>query len=274
MRSSDAGGHDITSTANPRVKALLRLRRRRHRDDAGVTLVEGFEELRLALAAGVAPSTVFHCPELAAGPEWDTVSRSPAFAGTELVRVNAAVFARIAYRESPDGWLAVLPSVGVDLDELRPGAEPLILVCAGVEKPGNLGAILRTADAAGVAAVIAADPGTDWSNPNVVRASKGAVYAVPVSAAPERRVLDWLAERDIPLLAGTPEADTTYTELDLRGPLAIAVGAEDRGLSQTWLAAARHRVSIPMRGRGDSLNVAAAAAILLFETLRQRGPGC
>lgn len=270
----DAGGLDITSTANPRVKALSRLRRRRHRDEARVTLVEGFEELRLALSSGVVPITVYHCPALADDAEWDEVGRSPGLEAAELLRVSAEVFARIAFRESPDGWLAVLPSVGGGLDELRLDADPLVLVCAGVEKPGNLGAILRTADAAGVSAVIAAEPGTDWSNPNVVRASKGAVYSIPVAAAPEREVLDWLAARDIPVLATTPDANSAYTGIDLRGPLAIAVGAEDRGLSAAWLAAARHRALIPMYGRVDSLNVSTSAAILVYEALRQRGrPG-
>jgi TrmH family RNA methyltransferase len=270
---SEPGGHDISSTANPRIKALVRLRRRRHRDDAGVTLVEGFEELSLALAAGVIPETVYHCPELAAEREWDAVRGALAGldAEVEVVRVSTPVFERIAYRESPDGWLAVLPAVGVELADLRPGPDPLVLVCVGVEKPGNLGAMLRTADAAGVSCVIAADPGTDWSNPNVVRASKGAVYTVPVAAAEEQVVLDWLAGHGIPILAGTPDAGARYTDLDLRGPLAIAVGAEDTGLSPAWLAAAEHRALIPMSGRVDSLNVSASAAILLYEAVRQRG---
>lgn len=270
----DIDGHDITSTANPRIKALVRLRRRRHRDDAGVTLVEGFEELSLALSAGVRPRTVYHCPELASAHEWDALHRGLAGASVdvEVVRVSRPVFEKIAFRESPDGWLAVLPSVGVDLADLDPGPDPLVLVCVGVEKPGNLGAMLRTADAAGVTCVIAADAGTDWSNPNVVRASKGAVYSVPVAAADDRSVLDWLAGRDIPILAGTPDAECRYTDLDLRGPLAVAVGAEDLGLPGTWLAAARWRALIPMSGRVDSLNVSASAAILLYEAVRQRPP--
>jgi TrmH family RNA methyltransferase len=268
--SGEPVGHDITSTANPRVKAVQRLRRRRHRDDAGVTLVEGYEELMLALSAGVAPRTVYHCPDLAPQQQWAAVRTEPVMAGAEVVRVGRAVFERIAYRESPDGWLAVLPSVGTGLHGLALGTDPLLLVCAGVEKPGNLGAVLRTADAAGVAAVIAADPGTDWSNPNVVRASKGAVYTVPIASAGEAEVLAWLAERGIPVLAATPEGARPYTDLDLRGPLAVAVGAEDMGLSPGWLAAARHRVLIPMHGRVDSLNVSVSAAILLFEAVRQR----
>ncbi len=262
--------YDITSTANPRVKAVLRLRRRRHREEAGETLVEGYEELSLAVSAGVGPVAVYLCAELAGPDEWHALRRHPAFDAAELVLVNELVFRKIAYRESPDGWLAVLPSLGTGLADLHPGPDPLILVCAGVEKPGNLGAMLRTADAAGVSAVIAADPGTDWSNPNVVRASKGAVYSLPVVAADATEVLRWLAEREIPVLASTPDASASYTDLDLRGPLAIAVGAEKTGLSDDWLAAARWRALIPMSGRVDSLNVSASAAILLYEVIRQR----
>jgi TrmH family RNA methyltransferase len=261
---------DITSTANPRIKALVRLRRRRHRDEAGQTLVEGFEELRLALSAGVVPSAVYCCPELVDSREWDAI-RAGVVSG--LITVGRTVFDKIAYRESPDGWLAVLPSVGAGLAELDLGAAPLILVSEGVEKPGNLGAMVRTCDAAGVSAVIATDAGTDWANPNVVRASKGAVYTVPVASASGTEVLDWLAERRIPIVATTPDARTNYTEVDLRGPLAIAVGAEDRGLSPVWLEAATHRVVIPMHGLIDSLNVSTSSAILLYEALRQRSVG-
>lgn len=260
--------HDITSTANPRIKDLVRLRRRRHREERGETLVEGYEELSLALSAGARPVAVYHCPELARPGEREALAESTEL--TELVLVTAPVFGKIAYRESPDGWLAVLPAVRTGLADLRPGPDPLILVCEGVEKPGNLGAMLRTADAAGAAAVIATDPGTDWANPNVIRASKGAVYAVPVASAGTPDVLEWLAARAIPVLAATPEAATPYTELDLRGPLAVAVGAEKHGLSEPWLAAAAHRALIPMHGHTDSLNVSTSAAILLYEAVRQR----
>jgi TrmH family RNA methyltransferase len=265
-----AAHYDITSTTNPRVKALARLRRRRHRDERGLTLVEGYEELSLALAAGVEPVTVYHCPDLARPGELDQARARPGFAAAELAVVNRAVFEKISYRESPDGWLAVLPSVHTALADLAPGPEPLLLICEGVEKPGNLGAMLRTADAAGVTAVIATDPGTDWANPNVVRASKGAVFALPVVAAGGEETLAWLAARSIPVVAATPEASAPYTELDLRGPLAVAVGAEKHGLSPAWLAAARHRALIPMNGLVDSLNVSTSAAILLYEAVRQR----
>jgi len=263
---------EITSPANPRIKQLVALRRRRTREQAGVTLVEGFAEIELALAAGVVPVTLYYCPALA-DPEALTLAATAAAAGAEVVQVSRPVFEKISYREGPDGWLAVVPSVISTLDNLDLGPQPLVLVCAGLEKPGNLGAILRTADAAGVAAVIAADPVTDWGNPNVVRASKGTVFAVPVAAGTSGQVLDWIAGRGLAIVAATPDAKQLVTDVDLTGPTAIAVGAEQTGLSSEWLERADGRVRIPMFGRADSLNVSTSAAIITYEAVRQRMQG-
>jgi RNA methyltransferase, TrmH family len=265
-------GPDITSPANPRIKQLVTLRRRRARDDAMVTLVEGFEELDLALSAGARPRALFYCPDLAAADQRPMATRA-ADLGAEVVRVSPAVFRKIAYRESPDGWLAVVPAVRADLADLKLGADPLLLVCEGVEKPGNLGAILRTADAAGLAAVIATDPVTDWGNPNVIRASKGTVFSVPVAAGSSARVMSWLTERAVKVVATTPDADLLVTEADLRGPVAIVVGSEKNGLPPDWLTFAHVKARIPMFGRADSLNVATSAAIACYEAIRQRSGG-
>ena len=260
---------ELTSPNNPRVKELVALRRRRARDGGSVTLVEGHAELALALDAGVRPRALYWCPELVADDRLGTVDRVAAL-GAEVVRLSRPLFDKVAYRQSPDGWLAVVPAVPSDLGRLRLGARPLLLVCEGVEKPGNLGAILRTADAAGVTAVLAAGPVTDWGNPNLVRASKGTVFSVPVASAGSAEVLAWLAERSVPVVAATPDAETPMVDADLTGPVAIAVGSEKDGLSPAWLAAARARVRIPMFGRVDSLNVAASAAVLVYEAVRQR----
>jgi len=262
-------GLEITSPANPRIKQLVALRRRRAREQAGVTLVEGLAEIELAVAAGVRPRTLYFCLALAT-PASLLLADSVAALGSEIVQVSRPVFEKISYREGPDGWLAVVPSVPAELSRLDIGPQPLVLVCAGLEKPGNLGAILRTADAAGVAAVIAADPITDWGNPNVVRASKGTVFSVPVASADSAAVLDWLVGRGLQLVAATPEATQLVSETDLTGPTAIAVGAEQTGLSDAWLDRADVRVRIPMFGRADSLNVSTAAAIITYEAVRQR----
>ncbi|HWF81100.1 MAG TPA: RNA methyltransferase [Streptosporangiaceae bacterium] len=260
---------DITSPANPRVKHLVALRRRRVRDDAKVTLVEGFEELGLALAAGVRPRALFYSPELG-GADHPPLLTHVAERGADIIRVSKDVFSKIAYRESPDGWLAVVPAVRAEIAELRIGPDPLVLICQGVEKPGNLGAILRTADAAGVAAVIATDPITDWGNPNVIRASKGTVFSVPVAADNSTRVMAWLSEHEIKLVATSPDSEVLLTGADLTKATAIAVGSESHGLSDDWLAFADAKVRIPMFGLADSLNVATSAAIACYEAVRQR----
>jgi RNA methyltransferase, TrmH family len=264
---------ELTSVSNPRVKHLVGLRRRRQRDQSGLMLVEGFEELSLALASGVVPATLYFCPDLVREQRDLDIVAEVAALGSEVVQVSERVFEKIAYRESPDGWLAVVRTVPTELDELALGTDPLALICESVEKPGNLGAMLRTADAVGVAAVVAAAPVTDWGNPNIVRASKGTVFSVPVAAADSGDVLTWARQHSLRVVAATPDTDTMFTDADLTGPVAIAVGSEKYGLSAEWLAAADVRVRIPMFGRANSLNVATSAAIILYEALRQRRQG-
>lgn len=263
---------NITSPSNPRLKALASLRRRRTREETGRTLIEGYEELALALDAGVLPEALYYCPELMLDPGTqlrvvDEVRR----AGVDTVQVSRGPFEKAAYREGPDGFIAVVPAVARRCADLRVGPAALTVLCQGVEKPGNLGAMLRTADAAGAEAVIAADPVTDWGNPNLVRASKGTVFSVPVASDSTAATLEWLDARGIALVATTPDTDVDYTDVDYTGPVAIAVGAEKYGLTDEVLAHAAHRVRIPMVGKANSLNVATSAAIVIYEAVRQRG---
>lgn len=262
----------ITSPSNPRLKALSGLRRRRGREEARQSLVEGYEELCLALEAGVRPETVFYCPELMldAGTQTRLVEdvRSR---GVDTVRLSRQAFEKAAYREGPDGFLAVVPTISRVCTDLELPSAAMVLVCEAVEKPGNLGAMVRTADAAGVDAVVAADPVTDWGNPNVVRASKGTVFSVPVASDPTDVALDWLEARGIALVAATPDTDLLHTDVDYTGPVAVAVGAEKHGLSAALLERAAYRIRIPMVGKANSLNVATSAAIVLYEAVRQRG---
>ncbi len=264
----------ITSPANPRLKSLVGLRRRRAREESGATLIEGFEELALALEAGIVPRTLFFCPELMLDPgiQLRTVDEV-AQGGAETVRLGRAAFEKAAYREGPDGFLAVVDAVARQVAQLALGPDALALVCQGVEKPGNLGAMLRTADAAGLEAVVAADPVTDWGNPNLVRASKGTVFSVPVASSSTAETLAWLAGHHVALVATTPDTDVDYTDIDYSGRIAIAVGAEKHGLTDDVLAAAAYRVRIPMAGRANSLNVATSAAIVIYEAVRQRRAG-
>lgn len=266
----------ITSLQNPKVKAVVALRDRRERDRSGLMRVEGYEEISLALASGARLRTLFFCPQLFAAPDHldliDEIERS----GADVYETSAEAFAKMAYREGPDGWLAVFDVLETTLTNIRLSSVPFLIVAEALEKPGNLGAILRTADAVGVDAVIAAAPITDWGNPNIVRASKGAVFSVPVTTASADDTLRWLRERGITIVAATPVATELYTDVDLRGPVAIAVGAEKYGLSEAFLQAADVHVRIPMFGRVNSLNVSIATALLAYEVLRQRnahGPG-
>jgi len=264
----------ITSPANPRLKALAALRRRRAREESGRTLVEGYEELSLAVVAGVVPEVLYYCPELMLDPTAQTrLVEEQAAQGVETVQVARAAFEKAAYREGPDGFLAVVPALTGRCADLRVGPSALTVLCQGVEKPGNLGALLRTADAAGVDAVIAADPVTDWGNPNLVRASKGTVFSVPVAADTTAAALAWLDGNGIALVATTPDTDLDHTDVDYTGPVAIAVGAEKYGLDTAVLHHAAYRVRIPMVGRANSLNVATSAAIVVYEAVRQRRVG-
>jgi TrmH family RNA methyltransferase len=260
----------LTSTANPRVKALVGLRRRRSRDQHEVTLVDGRDELVLALDAGTRPRTLYYCPDLVDEQDRATLVPRVAALGAEVIQVSRQVFEKVAYRDSPDGWLAEIPSVQCGLDALRLKDNPLLLVCESVEKPGNLGAMLRTADAAGLDAVIAADPVADWGNPNVIRASKGTVFSVQVATAAPQDAVAWLRQRSIAIVATTPDTDVVFTGVDYRGPTAVVVGAEKHGLSDPWLDRADAKVRIPMYGHADSLNVATSAALVVYEALRQR----
>ena len=269
----------ITSPQNPRVKRIIKLNDRRARDEARQTVVEGVREIRQALDHGVAPVEAYLCPELINEPEAETAAQHlRAIAATDmsdLFLVSPDVFAKMAYRGTTGGLLMVIPYRQNQLEHLIFRGEPFLLVVEEAEKPGNLGAILRTADAAGVDAVLVPSPpkrmGTDLHNPNVIRASLGAYFSVPTVAATTAETIAWLRAQGIAIVAATPAAEALYTAADLRGPVALAVGSEAWGLSETWLAAADVRLRIPMAGVVDSLNLSASAALLMYEVVRQRG---
>jgi TrmH family RNA methyltransferase len=261
----------ISSLQNPRIKQLVKLRDRRPRDEAGVFLVEGYREIRRALEKAVPLTELYFSPEWFLGENEPALIAQAQAAGAQVFELTKDTFAKVAYRERPDGLLAVAPQWRRSLDDLKLPAKPLLLVVEAIEKPGNLGTILRGADAAGCDAVIVCDPVTDIFNPNVVRASTGVLFSVPLVVEESARVQGWLREKKIRSVATTPAADTLYTAADLRGPLAVIMGSEQYGLSEFWLKNADLPVRIPMAGQADSLNVAMATIITLFEAVRQRG---
>jgi TrmH family RNA methyltransferase len=253
----------ISSLQNSKVKYIVKLRddkRQRQRD--GLMLVEGWDEINLALASGHQPQTLLTAPELA--------SRQIENVHAETITVNRAVFEKISYRENPDGWLGIFPIPKFTLDDLEFNDLPLLIIAESIEKPGNLGAILRTADAAGVDALLVCDPRLDLYNPNVVRASRGALFAVPSVETTNESALEFLRKQGIKIVAATPQAEAVYTRQDLRGPLAVAVGTEDEGLTDFWLKQSDVKVKIPMVGNVNSLNVSIATALIVYEAIRQR----
>lgn len=261
----------ISSLQNPRVKQLVRLRDRRPRDEAGVFLVEGYREIRRALECRVPLQELYFAPDWFLGENEPALLAQAEAAGARLCELTREAFAKVAYRERPDGLLAVAPQWKRTLADLpAPAGAPFLLVVEAIEKPGNLGTILRGADAAGCDAVLVCDPVTDPFNPNVVRASTGVLFSVPLVVETGARVHAWLKARGIRIVATTPAADRLYTEADLGGPLAIVMGSEQYGLSEFWLRHADLPVRIPMAGQADSLNVAMATIITLFEAVRQR----
>jgi len=262
----------ITSLQNPRVKQLVKLRNRRERDEAGVFLVEGYREILRALDSGARPRELYVSEDWFLGENEGALIARATGAGAGVFEMSKEAFAKVAYRERPDGLLAVVPQWRTRLDDLALGERPFLLVVEAIEKPGNLGTILRSADAAGVDAVIVCDPVTDLFNPNVVRSSTGVLFAVPVVIASSEAVRAWLRTKGVRAIATTPAAEALYTATDLTGPLAIVMGSEQYGLSDFWLREADGRVRIPMAGQADSLNVAMATIITLFEAVRQRTP--
>jgi RNA methyltransferase, TrmH family len=256
----------ITSLQNPAVKNLVKLRQRRARDRQHLMLIDGARALRLALHNAF-PVTTIYVAEDVARTHADLLQHARV-TGVAIQEVSAVVFHKIGYGDNPDGILGVAAQPRVELAALPARGLPLYVVTEGLEKPGNLGAILRSADAAGVTGLIVCDSQTDVWNPNVIRASQGAFCTVPIASASAPEVLAWLRQRHIQILVATPSASQVYTEIDLRLPSALIMGAEHTGVSPIWHN--EYSIRIPMAGQVDSLNVAQAAVILLFEAVRQR----
>lgn len=260
----------ITSTQNPRIKALAKLKKRSERDSQGVFLTEGYRPITRALAAGFAFSELYYSPEWFLGTNEQKVLDDAQGSGTKLIHVGKEAFAKIAYRERPEGLLAVGKQWHTTLRDLKLSDNPFLIVVEAIEKPGNLGTILRSADATGAESVIVCDAVTDLFNPNVVRASTGVLFTTPTVITDSASALAFLKEKNIRSLAATPAANELYTDVDLTQPVAIVMGSEQFGLTDSWLTAADLPVKLPMAGIADSLNVSAATVAIAYEVVRQR----
>lgn len=260
----------ITSAQNDAVKHLVKLRDRRHRDREGVTLLEGYRELTRAREYGMTLTECFFSPEHFLGVNEMPFLEKLAREGVPVRQLAPHLLEKVAYRDRPEGLLAIAKMRRHTLADLPYRPDGLYLVAETIEKPGNLGSMLRSADAVGATGMIICGHGTDIYNPNVIRASTGALFSMPLAEAENEEVLEWLRGHDIRILAATPHTDRCYTDTDMTRGVAIVVGAEQTGLTDFWLSRADLPVVIPMLGKIDSLNVAAATTILLYEAVRQR----
>ena len=250
----------ITSVTNPKIKRVIGLRDRRERDQSGLTIIEGRRELELAIQAGVEVKEIY-----TSGESFQKKGTAPIFF------ITPGVYAKISYGNREEGILAVAEQPKIDFTDSRlKSGEQIFVVIEQVEKPGNLGAIFRTCDAVGVSGVLVCDPATDLYNPNVIRASLGTIFSVNTMVCSNQEALDFCKSKKIKCLATTPCADQIYYNSDLKCPVAIIVGSEEKGLSDFWMRHADLKVRIPMLGLADSLNVSTSTAVLLYEALRQR----
>lgn len=259
----------LSSAQNPKIKQFLLLAEKaRERNRSGLFVAEGKKEIGIAAKSGYSLQELFVCPEL-----WETaqgLNKIPLPRAARYWSISAALFEKMAYRSHSDGLLAIARQKPLSLESLPPKQNPLYFVLESVEKPGNLGAILRTADAVGASGVIVCDPQTDVFNPNVVRSSLGCLFSVPVARCTSEEALSWLRERKIQLLAAELNAAQEYHCVDLGIPTALVLGTEAEGLTDFWIQGADGRIKIPMLGQVDSLNVSVSAAVLAYEAMRQR----
>jgi TrmH family RNA methyltransferase len=260
----------ITSLQNSRVKDAVRLRDRRHREKQGRIRIDGARELLRAIRAGVALVEVFVCKSLCQSAEARQVLEELSDCGAEILDVAEPVFEKLAFGDRAEGVVGVATMPRPTLSELKLPQNPLVAVLEGVEKPGNVGAVLRTADAAGVSALVVADGRTDLYNPNAIRASLGTIFTMPVCSATAEETLDWLRRHSLAIHAARVDGSVPYTSVDYRAPTAIILGSEAEGLTDVWTDADVTPIRLPMLGAADSLNVSATAAVLFYEALRQR----
>ena len=260
----------ISSLQNAGIKRVVRLRTKKSREARGLTIVEGNREVRQAFLAGLRFHSVYICREGVYRLDEALVKEMEAF-GVRIYDTGCSVFGKMAYGDRIDGILGLVEQPEITCADLKLSASPLVVVMESVEKPGNLGAVLRTCDGAGVEALLVCDEKTDVYNPNVIRASMGAVFAVPTVSCTNKEALEFLRGKGIRVFAAVVQATEFCFEKNMSGSCAIVMGSEQDGLSDFWRRSADEQVRIPMRGKVDSLNVSVSAAVMVYEALRQRG---
>ncbi|MFW0736989.1 TrmH family RNA methyltransferase [Flavobacterium sp. T12S277] len=258
----------ITSIQNPFIKSLVLLQEKaKARKQTGTFLIEGLREIQLATKGGYEIETVLFLPELVTENQIQKLVNGP----VQLIEINKEIYQKLAYRDTTEGILAVAKTKSMLLSDLKLSDNPLIVVAEAPEKPGNIGALLRTADAANLDAVLIANPKSDLYNPNIVRSSVGCLFTNQIATGTTAEIIAFLKEKKIDFYCATLQNSTSYHTQNFTTPTALVVGTEATGLTQDWRDAATQNIIIPMQGEIDSMNVSVAAAILIFEAKRQRG---
>lgn len=258
----------ITSVQNPFIKSLVLLQEKaKARKESGTFLIEGKREISLAIKGGYEMEAILFLPELISEFEISGLTKK----SIELIEISKEVYQKLAYRDTTEGILSVAKTKSLQLSDLKLSKNPLILVAEAPEKPGNIGALLRTADAAKLDAVIIANPKSDLFNPNIVRSGVGCLFTNQIATGTSSEIIAFLKERKINIYCATLQNSTSYHTQDYTTPTALVVGTEATGLSEEWRNSATQNIIIPMQGEIDSMNVSVAAAILIFEAKRQRG---
>ena len=264
----------ITSADNPLVKEVVKLQlKKRARDESKLFVIEGFRENSRALAAGVKIEKLLFCPEWFLKDSNDDLIEKISDSGAEIIEVAQNTFKKMSYRDRPDGFISIAKQPEVELEDLVVKDEDVFLIVEQIEKPGNLGTLLRGADATGIAGLIVCDPVTDIFNPNVVRASTGALFSIPVVVCKSSdEAIAWLKNNKVKIFSTTPHTEKIYWDCDFStgGPIAVVAGAEQYGLTDVWLKESDALVKLPMEGSADSLNIAVSSIVCLYEVLRQR----
>jgi len=256
----------ITSTHNPKIRTIIGLQKPKERKAAGVFVIEGIRELKQAINAGFQIDEIYYCREIIG----DKLSEFPVSEQTRYIEISKRIFEHIAYRESTEGFIAVSKTRELSLDDVVLPTNPLVLIIEGIEKPGNLGAILRTADAANVDLIVICNGITDLYNPNVIRSSLGCIFTRQIAMQDTITTIKWLKEKKINIIVTSLLATESYHQVNYNEPTSIVMGSESAGISDQWLEAATHKIIIPMLGKVDSMNVSVSAGIVIYEALRQR----
>lgn len=254
----------ITSNQNPKIKEIVKLRKAKQRKKTDLFIIEGVQELGMAIKSGIQISSLFYCADYLKDKSFLSQLHC------DIYELDKNTFNKISLRENPDGVLAFSKPKNMFLGDIKLSKNPFLLILESIEKPGNLGAIFRTADACGVDYIVICEPKTDIYNPNVIRSSLGTLFTNKIVICKNSEIFSWLKKNNIKSFAATPNADMLYTEANFNGAIAITIGTEHEGLSTEWLKSADYKIKIPMKGKIDSLNASVSAAIILFEASRQR----